>query len=123
MACEGCQCMSSDSSPLRRICGRVENGFVYSCNTGCCKVDCSGNTIQPMAILTARTNKPVQNEPLRIGTELMTATVIETPGILPGAPFEKIKAYFQDSSTPRQMISLMGVLLFLVILSTVLLFF
>ena len=123
MSCEGCQCMSSDSSPLRKVCGRVENGFVYTCNTGCCKVDCSGQTIQPMSILTARTNKPVQNEPLRIGTELMTATVVDTPGILPGSPFEKIKAYFQDSNTPRQMISLMGVLLFLVILSTTLLFF
>ena len=123
MACEGCQCMSTDLNPLKKICGRIENGFVYSCNTGCCKVDCSGQTIQPMAILTARTNKPLQNEPLRIGNELMTATVIETPGILPGAPFEKVKAYFQDSNTPRRLISLMAALLFLVVLSTVLLFF
>ena len=123
MACEGCQCMSSDSNPLTKICGRLENGFVYSCDPGCCKVDCSGKTIQPMSILTARTNKPLQNEPLRIGNELMTATVIEDPSILPGAPFEKVKAYFQDSQTPRQLISLMAVLLFLVVLSTVLLFF
>jgi hypothetical protein len=123
MSCAGCMCMSSDSNPLTKICGRSENGFVYNCEKSCCKVDCSGASIQPMALLTARTNKLIQNEPLLIGNNLMTATVTDTPSILPGAPFQKIKAYFQDSNTPRQMITLMAVLMFLVILSTVLLFF
>lgn len=77
-----------------------------------------------MPMLTARTNKLIQNEPLRIGNELMTATVDDDyPTKLPGAPFQAVKAVFQDSSTPRQLITLMSVLLFLIILSSVLLFF
>lgn len=77
-----------------------------------------------MPMLTARTNKLIQNEPLRIGNELMTATVDDDyPTKLPGAPFQAVKAVFQDSSTPRQLITLMSILLFLIILSSVLLFF
>jgi hypothetical protein len=77
-----------------------------------------------MPMLTARANKPLQNEPLRIGNELMTATVNDDfPTQLPGSPFTTVKAYFQDSSTPKQLITLVSILLFLVILSSVLLFF
>jgi len=77
-----------------------------------------------MQMLSARLNQPIQNAPLKIGNELMTATVDDDyPTKLPGAPFQAVKAVFQDSSTPRQLITLMSVLLFLIILSTVLLFF
>ena len=124
MSCEGCQCTTSDTNPFRKICGRMENGYIYPCVKSCCKVDCSGNVVIPMAMLTARTNKPIQNEPLLIGNELMTATVNDNfPTQLPGSPFTTVKAYFQDSSTPRQLITLISILLFLLILSSVLLFF
>ena len=122
-SCKGCKCMSSDSNPLRKMCGRIENGFVYECKSGCCKNDCSASSIQPMALLSARTNKPIQNEPLQIGSELMTATVINTPSILPGAPFQKVRDLFNKSNTNGQLISIMAILLFLLVLSTVLLFF
>lgn len=124
MSCDGCSCTTSDTNPFTKLCGRLENGYIYPCSTSCCKVDCTGNVVVPMSMLTARTNKPLQNEPLRIGNELMTATVNDDfPTQLPGSPFTTVKAYFQDSSTPRQLITLVSILLFLVILSSVLLFF
>jgi len=124
MSCDGCSCTTDDSNPFRKMCGRIENGYVYPCASTCCKVDCTGNVVVPMSMLTARTNKTIQNEPLLIGNELMTATVDDNfPSVLPGSPFTKIKAFFQDSSTPKQLITLMSILLFLVILSSVLLFF
>jgi hypothetical protein len=76
-----------------------------------------------MSILSARTNKPIQNEPLQLGNELMTATVINTPSILPGAPFQKIRNLFNKPKTNGQLISIMAILMFLLVLSTVLLFF
>ena len=124
MSCDGCSCTTSDTNPFTKLCGRLENGYIYPCATSCCKVDCTGSVIVPMPMLTARANKPLQNEPLRIGNELMTATVNDDfPTQLPGSPFTTVKAYFQDSSTPRQLITLVSILLFLVILSSVLLFF
>ena len=122
-SCDGCRCMSSDSNPLKKICGRTENGFIYECRPGCCKNNCSAASIQPMSLLSARTNKPIQNEPLQIGNELMTATVINTPSILPGAPFQKVRDLFNKPKTNGQLISIMAILLFLLVLSTVLLFF
>ena len=124
MSCEGCRCMTGDMNPLVKICGRLENGYVYECDKACCKVDCSGSVVTPMQMLSARLNKPIQNAPLTIGNNLMTATVSDDdPTKLPGSPFKTIKAVFQDSNTPKQFISLMGILLVLLILSTVLLFF
>lgn len=124
MSCDGCTCTTSDTNPFRKMCGRVENGYIYPCASTCCKIDCTGDVIVPMSMLTARTNKSIQNEPLLIGNELMTATVDDKfPSVLPGSPFTTIRPFFQDSSTPKQLITLMSILLFLVILSSVLLFF
>lgn len=124
MSCEDCKCTTSDTNPFKKMCGRLENGYIYPCPSTCCKVDCTGDVVIPMQMLSARLNQPIQNAPLKIGNELMTATVDDDyPTKLPGAPFQAVKAVFQDSSTPRQLITLMSVLLFLIILSTVLLFF
>lgn len=135
MSCNACSCTASETEPFKKICTKNQSGFRFNCSEACC-MNCNPPKIFPIRALNP-TGLPIVNEPVETGTAIMSATISDSePLPIIGRPFEELK-YRQPPLWKRiisgvnvlpgtftigSFVILVVLLVFLLLLSTLLIF-